>query len=237
MPGRPTRCDSAPPRISRLGTRRAERARDPFHGLRDARVMHTKVGKPPHLQGLPGVDLCGILETVPRSQSWLKYTDGKEVTVAITDVTSMLDGAGAQYELLEHEPTESGITEARALGVPAEAVAKTLILDTPSGHVRALIPASDRIDMRKAAELLEQNRHHVHLASEEELARDYPEFELGAVPPLAGSRREPVLVDARLVERDSVLFEAGSHRQSVRVATSDLLSLTQARTGDICCGQ
>jgi Ala-tRNA(Pro) deacylase len=158
----------------------------------------------------------------------------KEVAVAVADVTSVLDGAGARYELLEHEPTTSGITEARALGVPVEDVAKTLILDTPSGHVRALISASDRIDMRKAAELLEEKRHHVHLASEEELARDYPEFELGAVPPIAGSRREPVLVDARLAERDSVLFEAGSHRQSVRVATSDLLTLTQARIGDVC---
>ena len=88
--------------------------------------------------------------------------------------------------------------------------------------------------MRKAAELLEANRHRVHLASEEELGRDYPEFELGAVPPIAGSRRERVLVDARLAEQDSVVFEAGSHRQSVRVATSDLLNLAEAHIGDIC---
>ncbi len=154
--------------------------------------------------------------------------------MAIDDLISVLDRAGVSYELLEHEHTESGIAEAQALGVTSDEVAKTLILDTPSGHVRALIPASARIDMRKAAELLDENRHRIHLTTEERLARDYPEFELGAVPPLAGSRRDRVVVDTRLVERDMVVFEAGSHDRSVRVATSDLLHLTGAETADIC---
>jgi prolyl-tRNA editing enzyme YbaK/EbsC (Cys-tRNA(Pro) deacylase) len=74
--------------------------------------------------------------------------------VAIDDLISVLDRAGVSYELLEHEHTESGIAEGQALGVALDEVAKTLILDTPSGHVRALIPAEAGIDMRKAAELL-----------------------------------------------------------------------------------
>ncbi|HYX86036.1 MAG TPA: YbaK/EbsC family protein [Gaiellales bacterium] len=154
--------------------------------------------------------------------------------MAVDDLTSLLDRAGVPYDLLEHKHTESGLAEAQALGVSVDEVAKTLILDAPSGHVRAVIPASKRIDIRKAAEHLNENRHQIHLTTEEKLGRDYPEFELGAVPPIAGSGRDRVVVDVRLLERDTVVFEAGSHDRSVRVATSDLLNLTGADTADIC---
>jgi prolyl-tRNA editing enzyme YbaK/EbsC (Cys-tRNA(Pro) deacylase) len=67
-----------------------------------------------------------------------------------------------------------------------------------------------------------------------EIARDYPEFDLGAVPPTGGARRDPVVIDSRLVERESVVLEAGSHDQSVRLATVDLLRLTDPEVADIC---
>jgi prolyl-tRNA editing enzyme YbaK/EbsC (Cys-tRNA(Pro) deacylase) len=68
---------------------------------------------------------------------------------------------------------------------------------------------------------------------EERLAR---EFDLGAVPPLGGARRDPVIIDSRLAERESVVLEAGSHQESVRIATGDLLRLTNADVADICAG-
>jgi prolyl-tRNA editing enzyme YbaK/EbsC (Cys-tRNA(Pro) deacylase) len=72
----------------------------------------------------------------------------------------------------------------------------------------------------------------VHLATEEDLRRDYPEFELGAVPPLGG-RSDPVIVDPKVVERTSVVIEAGSHDESLRIAAADLLSVTGAAVTDI----
>ena len=100
--------------------------------------------------------------------------------------------------------------------------------------MRAVLPASERIDLRKVRDILGVSKTKVHLASEEDLARDYPEFELGAVPPLGGASRDPVLVDRRVAERDSVVLEAGSHEQSVRVQTADLLRLTDGQIVDIC---
>jgi Ala-tRNA(Pro) deacylase len=73
----------------------------------------------------------------------------------------------------------------------------------------------------------------MHLASEDSLSRDYPDFELGAVPPFGG-REDQVLVDKRLAGRDSVVVEAGSHERSVRLKASDLVRLTRAQVADIC---
>jgi prolyl-tRNA editing enzyme YbaK/EbsC (Cys-tRNA(Pro) deacylase) len=66
--------------------------------------------------------------------------------------------------------------------------------------------------------------------------RDHREFDLGAVPPLGGARRDPVVIGSRLAERESVVLEAGSHQESVRIATGDLLRLTNADVADICAG-
>jgi Ala-tRNA(Pro) deacylase len=150
----------------------------------------------------------------------------------MADVVGVLEQAGIDFDVLEHARTMRAVDEAAALGVEAEEVAKTLVLVAPGGNVRAVIAASERIDVHKVAALLAVGGKKVRLASEEDLARDYPEFELGAVPPFGG-REDRVLVDERLAGRDSVVVEAGSHDRSVRLNPADLVRLTGAQVADI----
>jgi Ala-tRNA(Pro) deacylase len=153
---------------------------------------------------------------------------------ALTDVTSFLEEAGVDHDVLEHAHTERAVDEAAALGVAAEEVAKTLVLSAPSGNVRAVLPASERIDLGKVADLLEAGHKEVLLATEDEMKRDYPDFDLGAVPPFGGREGDRVIVDSRRAARDSVVLEAGSHERSVRLKAADLVSLTHAEVSDIC---
>ena len=150
------------------------------------------------------------------------------------DLTSVLEAAGIDHDVLEHEHTERAADEAKALGVAAEEVAKTLVLAGPGGNVRAVLPASERIDLGKVADLLEAAHKEVHLATEDDMKRDYPDFDLGAVPPFGGREGDRVIIDVRLAERDSLVLEAGSHERSVRLKTVDLVRLTQAQVADIC---
>jgi Ala-tRNA(Pro) deacylase len=152
--------------------------------------------------------------------------------MASTDLTRALEAEGVEYELLPHGHTESALAEAEALGVDPTDVAKTLVVETPDGYARAVLPASERLDLRKLGDFLGAGKKKVHLASEEALARDYPEFDLGAVPPLGG-RRDPVVVDRRIAERESVVLEAGSHDESIRVARDELVRVTGAKVADI----
>jgi Ala-tRNA(Pro) deacylase len=151
--------------------------------------------------------------------------------MAEQDVRSVLDESGVGYELLPHPRTETAAAEAKALGLDPQEVAKTLVLSTPGGYVRAVLPASKRIDLSKVREQIEGGKR-IHLASEEDLQRDYPGFDLGAVPPFGGAG-DRVLVDARLARQETVVLEAGSHEQSVRIQTADLLKLTQGEVVDL----
>jgi Ala-tRNA(Pro) deacylase len=148
---------------------------------------------------------------------------------ALTDV---LRAHGVSYELIPHRRTESAAAEARAVGVHPEHVAKTLVLQVDDGFVRAVLPASERLDLAKARQVL--GARDVHLASEDVLAEAYGEFELGAVPPIGGERHDPVLVDRHLPREGWVVFEAGSHEHSLRVRAADLIDVAEAQVADLC---
>jgi Ala-tRNA(Pro) deacylase len=154
--------------------------------------------------------------------------------VAPEDLTRALDEADVNYEVLPHAHTESAAAEAEALGVPAGAVAKTLVVRTPDGYIRTVMPASKRLDLHKLREARGGSKTAVQLASETDLARDYAEFDLGAVPPIGGGRRDPVVVDSQLARQDSVVLEAGSHVESIRIWVPDLLRVSGAEIADIC---
>jgi Ala-tRNA(Pro) deacylase len=151
----------------------------------------------------------------------------------MADVTRLLEEAGVDFDVLEHAHTERAVDEAAALGIGPEEVAKTLVLVAQGENVRAVLAASERIDLHKVAALLGIRGKKVHLASEDDLARSYSDFELGAVPPLGG-REDRVIIDERLARRDSVVLEAGSHDRSVRLKVADLVRLSGAQVADLC---
>jgi prolyl-tRNA editing enzyme YbaK/EbsC (Cys-tRNA(Pro) deacylase) len=52
------------------------------------------------------------------------------------------------------------------------------------GHGFAVICASDRLDLHKAADALAVSRHQLRVGSEADMAADFPAYEVGAIRPL-----------------------------------------------------
>jgi Ala-tRNA(Pro) deacylase len=135
-----------------------------------------------------------------------------------------------KYELFPHRHTETAMAEAEALHADPRGVVKTLILTTPAGYVRAVLRAVDRLDVDKARFVLGERE--VELASEVDLVGAYPEFELGAIPPVGGPY-DRVLIDLRVFDNTFILLEAGSHGESIQLRTGDLLSLAYVEVADL----
>lgn len=147
-------------------------------------------------------------------------------------VIEELGQQGVDYEVVPHRRTRTAKDEAAAVGVATHEVAKTIVLKTDDGYIRAVVPASERIDLHKIRDLLGRVEH-PRLATEAELSAAYPTFELGAVPPFGGPAGDRVIVDRRLAEHDEVLLEPGTHAESVKLHMSDLLNLSGAEVADI----
>jgi Ala-tRNA(Pro) deacylase len=139
------------------------------------------------------------------------------------------------YELIPHARTETAKDEAAAVGAFAREVAKTVVLTDGEGFVRTVLPASRRLDPSKVQAL--RDRPHLRLATEAELGLAYPQFARGAVPPFGGPHGDPVVVDRRIAARPEAVLEAGTHTESVRVRTTDLLDHAAAYVADICAGR
>jgi Ala-tRNA(Pro) deacylase len=147
---------------------------------------------------------------------------------AMSVVTEHLQQQGIAFELIPHRQAYTSIEEARALGVDAGEVLKTLAVRTSSGYALVVIPASHRLDLHLVRDAL--GDRHARLASEEELGRDFADYQLGALPPLGALVGASVYVDPGVLRHDTVAFAAGTQTESVKLRTQELFGGEQSAT-------
>jgi Ala-tRNA(Pro) deacylase len=143
-------------------------------------------------------------------------------------VTQHLEQRGSAFELLPHQQAYTSTDEARALGIDAGEVLKTLAVRTGPSYALMVIPASRRLDLHLVREALGDN--HARLASEEELGRDFAGYQLGALPPLGGLLGSEVYVDPEVLGHETVAFAAGTQTESVKMRTQELFGSQQITT-------
>jgi Ala-tRNA(Pro) deacylase len=143
-------------------------------------------------------------------------------------VTKHLEQRGAAFETLAHRQAYTSIDEARALGIDADEVLKTLAVRTGPGYVLVVIPTARRLDLHLVREALGDN--HARLATEEELGRDFPDHQLGALPPLGALVGANVYVDPKVLGHDTVVFAAGTQTESVKMQTQELFGTGEITT-------
>ncbi len=146
-------------------------------------------------------------------------------------LSEYLDSAGKQWEPLSHPEALSSVDEARALGTDPDEVAKSLVLKSREGYALAVIPGGHRLDMHKVRDAIGDKT--VRLASEDDLARDFPDYELGAAPPAPGLLNVPGFVDPTVRSREWIVYAAGTHTDSVRMKSADLIGLGDFTEADL----
>jgi Ala-tRNA(Pro) deacylase len=152
---------------------------------------------------------------------------------AIDATTSHLDERGISYEVVEHGMAFTAAAEARAAGQePANAVKSVLLRDL-EGYELVVIQASDRLDLQKVREQLGESRSELRLATEDEMGSDFPQFELGALPPLGQMLPAPEIVDRRVLDHERVLCNAGDHTHSVLLDPKEIVRASNAEIADV----
>ena len=139
----------------------------------------------------------------------------------MTRVTEHLQARGVPFEPIAHQQAYTSIDEARALGIDASEVVKTVAVRAAGGYALMAVPATGRLDMHLVQAAV--GDRHVRLATEQELLRDFPGIELGALPPLGSLLGAPLYVDQEVPRHETVVFAAGSQTESVQLKTADLL--------------
>ncbi len=102
-------------------------------------------------------------------------------TAGFAEIRQLLDARGVHHAVVEHEQTFTAGAEARIAAVEPAHAAKAVMTRDGEGYVLAIVPASERLDLRKLRRAA--SRPDLRLATEAELQRDFPQFEVGALPP------------------------------------------------------
>ena len=152
----------------------------------------------------------------------------------IDAVVRYLEEQQVPHEVVEHRTTYTAAAEARAAGVPADDATKTIALRDGGGYRIAVIPASKRLDLEKAREVLGDRS--LRLATEEEMASAFGAFEVGALPPFGAMLPAPEVLDRHVLEHDRVLCSGGDHRHGVLVDPREIVRVSGAEVADICEG-
>ena len=151
----------------------------------------------------------------------------------VAAVAEYLRGEGIAHEVVEHRKTLSAAEEAVATDQPPQQVAKTVVLHDGGAYLLAVIPASRRLDLHKLREVLGAGKS-LQLASENQMAEDFPQLEVGAVPPLGPMVPAAEVVDPRLLDEERVLCAGGDHTHSVLLDPRDIVAATDATVADVC---
>jgi Ala-tRNA(Pro) deacylase len=137
----------------------------------------------------------------------------------MSDLVKYLNLNGVQYQVISHVPAYSAHSVALATHVADRDLAKTLLVRADEQYWMAVLRADYHINQRLLKHALEAK--HVSLATEEELAVFFPDCEVGAMPPFGKLYALPVIVDRSLSDDDTIVFNACTHTESIRMKFAD----------------
>ena len=135
-----------------------------------------------------------------------------------------------RYSHSIHPRARTARETASAERMLAHEFAKTVVYFGERGFGVAVIPADQFVDLNKLTRLLELPM--VRLASESELARLFPDCEIGAMPPFGDACPLPVMVDPGIVG-DFIAFTVGTHRDVIRISFADFQRLASPKIAAI----
>lgn len=119
------------------------------------------------------------------------------------------------WDSVAHTPSSCCLDAAHRAHVPADRMAKAVLLEDDYGYVIAVIAADSNLDLKAARQALDRD---LILASEREVSSLFPDCEPGAVPPVGEAYGIATVWDASLAEKPDVYFEGGDHRTLVHMS-------------------
>lgn len=142
------------------------------------------------------------------------------------DLQKFIDTHSIEAVILPMDAHTPTVTDAaRALGVRAEQVIKSLVFMVKNEPVLAINNGQARVDRRKIAEHLGVGRGRVKFASVDRAA-EVTGFIVGSMPPFGHRTRMRTLVDQAILELDEIFGGGGAIDAMMRLTPSELVRVT-----------
>ena len=151
-----------------------------------------------------------------------------------TNAIRILEGLGIAYGLAACDPGDGHVDAAavaRSLGVPADALFKTLVARDDEGGIRVYcVPAAADLDLKKAARASQVKK--IELIPLKDL-QPITGYVRGGCSPIGMKRRFPVLIDEFATAHERIHVNAGARGLQAILAPGDLARACGGKFADI----
>ncbi|MBI4464800.1 MAG: YbaK/EbsC family protein [Acidobacteria bacterium] len=143
----------------------------------------------------------------------------------LTRLKQYLESEKVPYQHEVHRTAYTAQEVAAEEHIPGKIVAKTVVLKVDDGFAMAVLPATHRVDLAGLRTAL--GAKEVRLATEFEFTGLFQDCDVGAMPPFGNLYGLPVYVEQSLVADPEIVFNAGTHQDTVRMRYADYARLVQ----------
>jgi len=158
----------------------------------------------------------------------------KEIAMPLTTLRQFLDSKQIKYIVITHSLAYTAQGVAATAHIPGKELAKTVIVNMDGKLAMVVVPASRKVDLEMLKAVT--GAKSADLASERTFRDRFPDCETGAMPPFGHLYGMRVFADETLAEDREIAFNAGTHRQLVRMAWDDFERLAMPETGNFATG-
>lgn len=141
-----------------------------------------------------------------------------------------LDENKVSYEVLQHPEAVTAQRIAQAEHVKGRHHAKVVMVKSGDQQLMMVLPADHHIDLKKAEKATAQT---VSLSNEEQFKSLFPDCAIGAMPPFGNLYDLPTYVDKDLAEQDYIVFEAGTHKDAIKMRYRDYQKIVKPKIKDL----
>jgi Ala-tRNA(Pro) deacylase len=141
------------------------------------------------------------------------------------DLEAYLREAKIPFQVQHHAVAYTAQEVAAAEHIPGRMLAKVVIILGDGELSMFVLPAPARVDLDKATAVL--GAKEARLAHEDEFADRFPGSEVGAMPPFGNLYDLPVYVDKSLAADETIVFEAGTHTDTMSMKYADYQRLVK----------
>jgi Ala-tRNA(Pro) deacylase len=137
-----------------------------------------------------------------------------------------LDESQIPYTVMTHTTAYTAQGAAATMQISGKELAKSVILRAGEEMILAVLPAPNHVRLDKLAAEVGKS---VWLATEQEFSSLFPDCEPGAMPPFGSLYNLPVYVDESLAADEEIVFNAGTHRDAIRMRYEDFVRLAKPK--------
>ncbi len=150
----------------------------------------------------------------------------------VKKLKEFLNSNKIEYITINHSLAYTAQRIAASAHIPGKEVAKTVIIKADEKLIMAVLPASCKINMELLKDSI--NAKQIEIAQEKDFGLLFPECEVGAMPPFGNLYGMEVYVAEKLTMDEEIAFNAGTHRELIKLAYKDFERLVKPRPIRFC---